>query len=179
MQALPVRIQCCQSPVPVPASVAMWVIVREQGPACQLRRVDSRRPQLHAVWLGRRLFCVGRVPPGVIRRVEKVCSLALELAQLHTCACAHCCVCHARAKVQASPAGLLSLSSDAEALAAAARPCYKCRKSSLQHLSDQERMITSRVLPPADPVEAASRISQGALGTRRSLDPTHGQLDGL
>ena len=94
------RIQCCQSPVPVPASVAMWVFVREQGPACQLRRVDSRRPQLHAVWLGRRLFCVGRVPPGVIRRVEKVCSLALELAQLHTCACAHCCVCHARAKVR-------------------------------------------------------------------------------
>ena len=27
-------------------------------------------------------------------------------------------------------------------------------KSSLQHLSDQERMITSRLLPPEDPVEA-------------------------
>ena len=27
-------------------------------------------------------------------------------------------------------------------------------KSSLQHLSDQERMITARVLPPEDPVEA-------------------------
>ena len=30
-------------------------------------------------------------------------------------------------------------------------------KSSLQHLSDQERMITSRLLPPEDPVEAVFR----------------------
>ena len=33
-------------------------------------------------------------------------------------------------------------------------------KSSLQHLSDQERMITSRVLPPEDPVEAVFKAPE-------------------
>ena len=46
---------------------------RSHAQHVQLRRVDSRRPQPHAVSHGRRLFCVRRHPPRVEpRRVVKV-----------------------------------------------------------------------------------------------------------
>ena len=37
----------------------------------QLQHVHSRRPGPRAAWLGRRLVCVGHLPPRVRRRVEK------------------------------------------------------------------------------------------------------------
>ena len=42
-------------------------------------------------------------------------------------------------------------------------------KSSLQHLSDQERLITAKVLPPDDPVEAVFKPPEALPPKRNTL----------
>ena len=46
-------------------------------------------------------------------------------------------------------------------------------KSSLQHLSDQERMITSRLLPPEDPVEAVFKPPESLPHSYLPKPPPH------